>query len=233
VILKRFYKQAGIAETQAGFGIMLDGKQVRTSAGKPLVIDRYRSLALEIAAEWDAQKDQIIPSTMPMTQLATTALDRVGPERNTILDHLAAYAETDLVCYRAQSPAGLRQRQDSQWQPLLDWVQTEHGVSLLVTEGILAIEQPPETIQRIRSCFDALELWHLTAAQVAAAAAGSAVLALGLATGRLDGEQVFALSQIDDVWQIERWGEDAEAEQRRKNLRADIMAAEKLLRLIA
>jgi chaperone required for assembly of F1-ATPase len=102
-----------------------------------------------------------------------------------------------------------------------------------VTEGILAIEQPPETIQRIRSCFDALELWHLTAAQVAAAAAGSAVLALGLATGRLDGEQVFALSQIDDVWQIERWGEDAEAEQRRKNLRADIMAAEKLLRLIA
>ncbi len=230
--MKRFYKQASFAETPDGYAITLDGKPIRTTAGKPLIIDRHQKLAQEIAAEWEAQVETIKPSTMPMTQLATTALDRVVPERKAILSHLVAYAETDLLCYRAQSPAGLRARQDTHWQPLLDWLDSELGAALVVTEGIVAIEQPSHALTRIHGCFDGLDTWRLTAAQVAAAASGSAVLALALAWGRVDGEQVFTLSQIDDDWQTERWGDDAEAVQRRKNLRADILAADKLLRLI-
>jgi len=230
--VKRFYKSVGVAETPDGFGITLDGRQVRTSAGKPLVVGPYRDLAHEIATEWEAQKDVVAPASMPMTQMATTALDRVGPERQAILDHLAAFAQTDLLCYRAPSPASLRERQDRMWQPLLDWLQTEIGAGLTVTVGVIAVEQAPESIQTIRNRFDALDLWRLTGAQVAAAAAGSAVLALALAHGRLDGEQVFSLSQIDEAWQAALWGEDAEAAQRRKNLRADILAADRLLRLI-
>ena len=230
--LKRIYKSVAVADVPDGFAVQLDGRPVRTPAGKPLVIAGHGRLAAEVAREWEAQSEIIRPSTMPLTQLAATALDRVGPERPAILEHLEAYAQTDLLCYRAQSPAELRARQDELWHPLVQWLEAETGAALAVTEGVMAVEQSPQALTHVRARFDGLDLWRLTAAQAAAAASGSAVLALALALGRLDGQQVFDLSQVDEAWQAALWGEDAEAAQRRKALHADILAADRLLRLL-
>lgn len=230
--LKRIYKTVQVTETPNGFAVHLDGKPVRTPAGKPLVVETHLILVENIAREWEAQSEIIRPSTMPLTQLAATAIDRISAERTAILNHLVAYAETDLLCYRAHTPAGLRERQDRLWQPLVDWLADETGASLVVTAGIVAVDQTPEALEIVRARFDALDLWHLTAAQAAAAASGSAILALALAHGRLNGQQVYDLSQVDEGWQVEFWGEDAEAAQRRHNLHADIMAADRLLTLL-
>ena len=230
--MKRFYKKVAVAETADGFTVHLDGRPVRTPAAKPLVIPGHARLVQTVADEWDAQAEFIRPSQMPITQLAATALDRITGERDAILDQLTNYAETDLLCYRAQSPAGLRRRQDEGWQPLLDWLKAEIGAELHVTDSIVAIEQPPHALVTVRSHFDGLSLWHLTAAQAATAAAGSAVLGLALAKGRLSGQQVYDLSQIDDAWQVEQWGEDDEATQRRQNLLNDILNAGRLLDLL-
>ena len=231
--IKRFYKKVEVAELPEGFAVHLDGRSVKTPAVKPLVVPKHRNLVQAIAEEWDAQGDMIRPTTMPITQLVATGLDRVGPERPAILEHLVAYAGTDLLCYRAQSPAELRRRQDEQWQPLVDWAKDTLGAELLVTESLLAIEQPEESLAAIQRHFDALDLWVLTAAQAAASAAGSAVLALALAKGRLNGQQVFDLSHVDEFWQIERWGDDDEAAQRRHDLHKDILAADRLLGLLS
>ena len=231
--LKRIYKTVQVAQMPDGYAVHLDGKPVRTPAGKPLLVESHLHLIQTIAQEWEAQTETIRPSTMPMTQLAATAIDRISAERKAILDHLTAYAETDLLCYRAQSPAGLRERQDRLWQPLVDWLAEETGASLVVVTGIIAVDQSAHALDTVRAQVDALDLWHLTAAQAAAAASGSAILALALALGRLDGQQVFDLSQVDEAWQVEYWGEDAEAAQRRHNLHADIMAAHRLLELVS
>lgn len=228
--LKRVYKTVQVAEIPEGFAVHLDGRPVRTPAGKPLVVEAHCKLVETIAREWDAQMEIVRPSTMPLTQLAATAIDRVGPERPAILEHLVAYAQTDLLCYRVEAPVGLRERQDRLWQPLVDWLRDETGAALIVTDGILAVDQPEEALGIVRGSFDRLSLWHLTAAQAAAAASGSAVLALALVLGRLDGQQVYELSQVDETWQVERWGEDAEAVARKQALHADIMAADSLLR---
>ena len=230
--IKRVYKRVEVAELPEGFTVHLDGRSVRTPAGKPLVVPVHRPLVQVIAQEWDAQSEIIRPSTMPITQLAATALDRVDPERPAILDHLVAYAETDLLCYRAQSPRELNQRQHESWQPILDWLHGETGARLQVTETILAVDQPDDALSAIRQTFLSLDLWRLTAAQAAAAAAGSAVLSLALVKGHLNGQQVFDLSQLDETWQVEHWGDDEEAAQRRQNLHKDIMAAGRLLTLL-
>jgi len=229
--IKRFYKQAGIAETEDGFAVQLDGRSVKTPAGKKLCVPSKR-LAEAMAAEWDAQVDDIKPSTMPMTQLASTALDRIGPERPVIQDQLSKFAETDLLCYRAEFPPDLVRRQNATWQPLLDWAAENLGARMAVTAGIIAIEQPADALAALTARLDSYDVWRLTAAQAACAASGSLVLALALAEGRLDGLETYEASQLDETYQIEQWGEDYEAADRREVLKRDILAAERLLRLL-
>ncbi|MCR6631232.1 MAG: ATPase [Magnetospirillum sp.] len=229
--LKRFYKQAAVAETEEGFAVHLDGRAVKTPAGKRLAVPSRR-LAEAMAAEWDAQGEEIRPATMPMTQLASTALDRVGPERDTIRQQLAGFAGTDLLCYRADFPPDLVARQTAQWQPLLDWAADILGGRLAVTSGVMAVTQPVEAVEALLARLDGYDSWRLTAAQAACAAAGSLVLALALVEGRLTGQQAYELSQLDESYQIEQWGEDWEAAQRRQALQRDILAAERLLALL-
>lgn len=226
--MKRFYKQAGTEQTEGGFGVRLDGKAVKTPAGNALVM-RSAALAEAVAAEWNAQGDEVRPSDMPMTQLASTALDRIGPERAMIVDQLIKYAATDLVCYHADFPPALAERQRASWQPLLDWAATHLDAPLAVTTGVIAITQPEPALAALRRQLDGYDVWRLTVTQAAAAAAGSLVLAMALTENRLTGEQVFALSQLDETYQIEQWGEDYEAADRRAALMRDILAAEKLL----
>lgn len=229
--IKRFYKQACFAESAAGYAITLDGKPVKTPAGKPLEVPA-RALAEAIAAEWEGQGAEVRPNSMPLTQLASTALDRVGPERAAIIEQMVGYAGTDLLCYRADYPPDLVLRQTRGWQPLLDWAGSELGANLDVTEGVIAIEQPPAALAALEARLSGCDVWKLTAVQSATAAAGSLVLALALTEGRLTGTETFELSQLDETFQIEQWGEDAEATQRRAILKRDIAAAERLLALV-
>jgi chaperone required for assembly of F1-ATPase len=167
-----------------------------------------------------------------MMQLAATALDRAGPERPAITDQLLAYAGTDLLCYRADFPPDLSKRQVAQWQPLLDWAAQALDAPLVHTCRVIAVEQPAEALAALRNAVDRADVWTLTAIQAAAAAAGSLVLALALAEGRVDGETCFALSQLDETYQIEQWGEDYEAADRRAALKRDILSAERFLMLV-
>lgn len=229
--LKRFYKQASVAEAEGGFAIHLDGRPVKTPAGRRLAVP-FRALAEAMVAEWQEQGEEIRPRTMPMTQLASTTLDRVGPERATILDQLARFADTDLLCYRADYPPDLVRRQTGQWQPLLDWAAEIVGARLAVTSGVVAVAQPAEALAALVARLDSYDDWRLCTAQAACAAAGSLVLALAMVEGRISGQQTYELSQLDETFQIEQWGEDYEAADRRAALQRDILAAERLLQLL-
>lgn len=229
--LKRFYKQASAAEVDGGFAVHLDGRSIKTPVGRPLAVP-FRALAEAMAAEWQEQGEEIKPKSMPMTQLASTALDRVGPDRATIIEQLARFAETDLLCYRADFPPDLVARQTAQWQPLLDWAAETCGARLAVTSGVVAVTQPAEAVAALVARLQSYDDWQLTAAQAACAPAGSLVLALALVEGRLSGQQTFELSQLDESYQIEKWGEDHEAADRRAALQRDILAAERLLTLL-
>ena len=230
-VIKRFYKQAAFAPVADGFAVQLDGRAVKTPAGKPLVVPTS-ALADAIAAEWEAQEETVRPASMPITQLAATAIDRVGPERVAIVEQLLNYAATDLMCYRADFPPDLAQRQQGSWQPVLDWAATELGAAMSVTIGIMAIEQPAAALAALSDRLAGLDCWRLAAVQAATAAAGSLILALALEQGRLDAAQTFQLSQLDETYQAEKWGEDYEAADRRAALEQDIEAAARLLELL-
>ncbi|MBR9972926.1 ATP12 family chaperone protein [Magnetospirillum sulfuroxidans] len=229
--IKRFHKQAGIAASDAGFAVQLDGRGVKTPAGRALQVPSEK-LAWAIAAEWDAQDGEIKPYSMPLTQLASTALDRVGPERAVIVDQMVAYAATDLLCYRAESPSDLVALQTREWQPLLDWSQAHLAAGLRVTTGVIAIDQPAAALTALRARLDGYDLWRLTVAQAACSASGSLVLALALTEGRLSGEECFTASNLDEAYQMALWGDDYEAADRRAELLRDIQAAADLLSLV-
>ena len=226
--IKRFYKTAAAIPAEGGFAVAVDGRPVKTPLGTPLTVANL-ALAEICAAEWEAQVEFILPHTMPLTQLVTTALDRIGPERPIIQAELTKYARTDLMCYRADFPPDLVERQMRLWQPLLDWAATELEAKLVVTSGVVAIDQPPEALEALEAHLDSCDTWTLTAVQAACAAAGSLVLALALAKGRITAAEVFDLSQLEETFQIEQWGEDDEVASRRAALKFDIDAAGRLL----
>jgi chaperone required for assembly of F1-ATPase len=230
--MKRRYREVAVTAAADGFGLALDGKPVNTPAGAALVV-RARALAAAVAAEWSAQGEQLRPDTMPLTQLTATALDRVAPARAAVIEQLLNYGETDLLCYRATEPPELVDRQVAMWQPLLDWAQLRFGAELAVIAGLMPQPQPAEALAALRAALAPFDALGLTGLLAAAGAAGSLVLALALQAGRLSADEARALSQLDETFQIERWGEDAEAAARRAGLRADLVAAGRFLALAA
>jgi chaperone required for assembly of F1-ATPase len=230
--MKRRYREVAVTAAADGFGLALDGKPVNTPAGAALVV-RARALAAAVAAEWSAQGEQLRPDTMPLTQLTATALDRVAPARAAVIEQLLNYGETDLLCYRATEPPELVDRQVAMWQPLLDWAQLRFGAELAVIAGLMPQPQPVGALAALRAALAPFDALGLTGLLAAAGAAGSLVLALALQAGRLSADEAWALSQLDETFQIERWGEDAEAAARRAGLRADLVAAGRLLALAA
>lgn len=230
--IKRFYKDAAVHDAGAGgFAVQLDGKGIKTPGARPLMVPA-RSLAEAIAEEWREQGEHVQPSTMPMTQLASTCLDRVGPERAHIVQQLMNYVGTDLLCYRAAGPADLVARQTAAWQPVLDWAAQTLDAPLVTTTGLTAVEQPAPSVAALRRHIEALDDWRLTALQSATAAMGSALLGLALEAGHLDAEAAYEASQLDETYQIEQWGEDWEAADRRALLNGDIRAAALFLALL-
>jgi chaperone required for assembly of F1-ATPase len=229
--VKRRYRSVEVTETGAGFALSLDGKPMRTPAGHRLATSP-RALADAIAEEWRAQGDTVDPRTMPMTQFVATALDRVPGMRESIVQDIAAFAETDLLCHRAEGPPPLIERQALEWQPLLDWAATVLDARLAVCTGVMPMEQPERARAAIRARVEALDDLQLVLLQTLAGATGSIVLALAVLDGRLGWEEAHRLSRLDEDFQIERWGEDPEAAKRRKGVHEDLRQAARLLSLV-
>jgi chaperone required for assembly of F1-ATPase len=229
--MKRFWKQARVEQVEGGWLVRLDDRPVRTPARRLCVVP-VAGMADGIADEWNAQGDRIDPLSMPLTRAASTCLDRVMPETDTVRRTVAAYGGTDLVCYRAAEPAELARREARGWDPLVDWVARAFGARLEVGEGVMHIAQPPETVARLSSEVRALDPWELTALSELTSLSGSLVLALAVLHGRVSADDGWALSRIDEQWNIEQWGEDAEAARQTSRRRADFLAAAELLRLL-
>ena len=229
--MKRFYKTAGVTETPTGFGIALDDKPVRTPAKRPLIVPT-RALAEAIAEEWLAQGETVDPKRLPFTRLASIALDLVAPRREAVVAEVAKYAGTDLVCYRAEQPIELVERQHAAWQPLIDWATLRFDAPLNVTASILPVAQSPATLKAFEAAVAAYDSHRLAALHMATAACGSLVVALALLEGRIDADTAFVSAELDESYEIERWGQDAEQAKRRSGLREDIALAARFVALL-
>lgn len=231
---KRLYRTVSVmpAESPQGPGergadrgsahlVCLDRRAIKTPRGR-LLAAPSAELAEAIADEWRAQAERIDPAAMPLTQLTATALDRVAEARAQVIEALVGYAAADLLCYRAAEPAELAARQHACWQPLLDWAAVRWGAALSVTQGIVPLGQPADAIEALRAAVEDLDDWELTALASAAPACGSLVIGLALLDGRIEPDEAFELSQLDESYQIERWGEDFEAARRRQSLRDEV-----------
>ncbi|MEL0072542.1 MAG: ATP12 family protein [Rhodobiaceae bacterium] len=207
---KRFYDAVQpVALDNGRYAIMLDQYEVKTPARADLHLP-HQALADMIAAEWAAQDEQVKPDTMPIMRLVSTALDRVAADPLATAHAFAAYGETDLLCYRAEHPDRLVERQTASWNPMLDWARARYDVSFATAQGILPVAQPQATLARLVEIAGTDALW-LTGLAHGAALLGSAVLTLALADGEIDAKQAYELAFLDDLFQIDEWGEDAEA----------------------
>lgn len=221
--MKRFYERVNPVASENGFTVTLDGKTVRTPGRRNLEM-ATQALAEAIAGEWRAQGEEIQPLDMPLTQLANTAIDRTRPHRGQVIEQVASFAGTDLLCYRASDPPDLAQLQAESWQPLLDWAETTYASRLRVTTDIRPLEQSKEALLAIFRAVAASDDFVLTGLHAATAASGSVVIGLALAGGHMESEEGYGLAQLDELYQIERWGEDSEARAHREEVR-DVLAS--------
>ena len=222
--MKKFYSAVAVVEGADGFAVELDDRPLKTPAKAAMRLPT-QALADAVAAEWRAQGDLVKPLSMPLTQLANTALDRVPAKRADIIAELTGYAATDLVCYRAETPAALKARQEAHWQLLVDWAATELDALLAVTHSLLPVAQDAAAIAAIGRALERHDPFRLAALHLAAGAAGSVIIGLALVAGKLDAAAAYAAANVDELYQIETWGEDAEASARLTRVRADIDAA--------
>lgn len=229
--MRRFYKSVEAVAVDGGHEIRLDGRPVRTPGKAPLALPNA-ALAAAVAAEWQAQDQDIDPASMPLTQLASTAIDRVAGERETVIAGIVAYAETDLLCHRAERPAALVERQNMAWQPLLDWAALEYDAPLAVTCGVLPVAQPRSSVAAFAGALAGFDDFRLAAVAHLTGLLGSVVLALALAAGRLAAGEAFDAAHLDETYQQEVWGADAEAVARLGRLRAEVEAAARFLTLL-
>ncbi|MEM7044290.1 MAG: ATP12 family protein [Pseudomonadota bacterium] len=227
--MKRFYKATGIDAADGGFHVLLDGRPLKTPAKRTLVLP-LKALAEAAAEEWDAQVETIQPDAMPITRLATTANDRMPELRAAAIDEIATYAETDLVCYRAEMPEALASRQEKAWQPALDWMTTRYDITFETTVALLPVPQPEATLTRVKSVVGAIDDWPLVGVHAATTGLGSVVLALALWHGELDADAAVDASLVDALFEIEQWGEERDATRRHDALRRDLRAAAEFLR---
>lgn len=231
--MKRFYKQTGVDEGEGGLRVLLDGKPMRTPAKATLVVPT-QALAEAIAAEWASVPDkaEINAALLPLTRLAATGIDRVVSRRDEVIADTAKYAGSDLLCYRATAPESLVKLQQDRWQPLLDWAAERHGARLVTAEGIGFVEQPQDARARLQQAVAAHGDLALSALYNLTHTAGSVVIALAVSDGRLDAAEAFTAAQTDELYQIDRWGDDPTAEKQREGVRRDIEAGALFLSLL-
>jgi len=229
--VKRFYKEVSSGPVEGGFGVQLDGKAVKTPAGQPLAVPTA-ALAAAMAEEWAAQGETIVPASMPLMQLVSTALDRMPLTRAQVQGYVSGFGASDMLCYRADSPHELVGLQSVSWQPWLDWAAREFGAPLAIGAGVVPLVQDEESLTALRLQVGGYNDWALTALQSLAPCLGSLVLSLAVVEGVLPADEAFDLSRLEENFQNERWGIDSEAKARSDGLRQEVLAAARLLDLI-
>jgi chaperone required for assembly of F1-ATPase len=226
---KRFYQAVGVAEaTGGGYRVLLDGKPLRTPRKVEVALPT-RSLAEAVAAEWDAQGERIDPARMPLTRLVNSALDGVAGREAHVRADMCKYAASDLVCYRAAEPDALARRQREAWDPILAWARDTLGARFVVVEGIMPVQQPEACTSAVAAALARYDAFALTALHAMTTLTGSILLALAHAQGRVTAEQAWANAHVDEDWQVEKWGWDAEAKARRDSRWTQMQAASQLL----
>ena len=232
--MKRFYKETAVDLGDGGHRVLLDGRPMRTPAKAVLAVPT-RALAEAIAAEWAGVPDKadINVSHLPLTRLAATGHDRVTTQRTRVIEDTAKYAGSDMLCYRASEPETLVKRQQETWQPLLDWAAARYDARLVVVEGLAFVDQPGDAVARLREAVAAHSDLGLSALYNLTHISGSLVVALAVAEGHLSAAEAFAAAQLDELYQIERWGEDPIAAKRHEGIRHDIDAGARFLALLA
>lgn len=230
--MKRFYKLVTAEKQPDGSAIvLLDGRRLKTPAKADFVLPGL-ALGEAVAAEWAAQGNEIKPHEMPLTRLAATAIDRVQAAPRHAAEEVVRYGDTDLLSYRADEPPELAARQAQEWQPILDWFRERYDVQIAVTSGIVAVKQPAELQPRLTRICATLDAFRLTALHTATGATGSVVLGLALLEGAIDAATAHRLGLLDELFQVERWGEDEEAAARRAALRSELDAVQRFLALL-
>ena len=227
---KRFWTEATVAETEGGWQVLLDGRQVRTPLKTVLHLPT-REMAEAVAAEWAAQEGEVDPQTMPVTRSANAALDKVATQHGEVAAMLAAYAETDLLCHRATHPEELAAMQSKAWDPVLRWAADHYGAPLNVVAGVLPADQPAESLLRYGREVAAFRPFSLTALHDLVTLSGSLVLGLYAASGQDGADAVWRLSRIDEDWQSAQWGEDEEAAEAAEIRRQAFLHAARFLTL--
>ncbi len=219
-----------MAEEGDHYAILMAGKPVRTPLKRPLLAPT-RALADALVAEWRAQGDKIAPDTMPLTRYMNSIIDAIADNRGSVVDTVAAYGETDLLCYRAGHPAPLVARQAAAWDgPLTDYTR-RHNAPMVVTTGVLPVDQPPESLATIRQIVEAHDDVTLAALHDLTAMSGSIILAIAISDGQMTAADAWTTSRVDEVWQIESWGEDDLATEAAEIKHAAFMDASRLLDL--
>jgi chaperone required for assembly of F1-ATPase len=226
--MKRFFKDVSVGAAAGGFAILLDGKPIKTP-GRNMLVLPTENLAAAIAREWQVQGEEIIATSMPLLRLANTVVDGVATNRASVIDAILRFGENDLLCYRAHQPPELAARQREGWDPLLDWVRQRHGAHMRVADGLTHVDQTPDALLALRQALEEFGPFTLGALHVIASITGSAVLTLAVAQGFITGENAFALSRIDEVYQAEIWGEDAGAAKRTTALARELDKAVELM----
>ncbi|MCR9107863.1 ATP12 family protein [Marivita sp. XM-24bin2] len=228
---KRFWTSADVKETETGFAVVLDGRPVRTPAKAVLEVPS-RAIAEKIASEFAAQDDRIDPGTMPFTKTANAAIDKVALQLLEVADLLAEYGDSDLLCYRADAPEALVERQNMVWDPLLEWAERELNAKLEPRVGVMHAPQDPAAISELRERVRAMNAFELAAFHDLVAISGSLVIGFAAKSGDHPIDELWSASRVDEDWQQEQWGEDEEAVEMAKHKQAAFLHAFDFLRLL-
>lgn len=227
---KRFYERAHAGEGVPS-PVLLDGRSVKTPAGGALAAPA-RALAEAIAAEWEKQGERIDPATMPLTRLANAIIDSVAAKPEPVAEEIERYLGSDLLCYRADTPDGLVAAQARHWDPILAWARDTLGARFILSEGVVFVAQPEGAVAAARGALPT-DPWRLGAANVITTLTGSALIALALAAGELSVEAAWDAANVDEDWNMQLWGRDELALERRAARYADMQAAATVLSLTA
>ena len=230
--LKRFYNEASAIKVDDGFTVVLDGKPVKTPGKRNLVVP-FEAVAEAIAGEWQEQGEVINVPAMAMLRLAATAIDRVAINRAEVDAVTLKFAETDLLCYRAGEPPELVARQAKSWQPLLDWADSSLQAPLVITEGVAPVVQPHEALHGLGAALTALSNLEVTAVSGIAAATGSLVIGFAVKHGRLSPTEAANVGLLDELFQMEHWGEDEITQERHAAIRQEINESARFLELLS
>ena len=229
--MKRFWSDSAVVACDGGWGVALDGRPLRTPARAELCVPS-KALGAAIAAEWSSAGETVDPRAMPLTGLANAAIDRVAPDPAAFARGLSRYGEGDLACYRAEAPPKLIEQQAQEWDALLGWARRRYDVDFAVTAGVVHVAQPHATVQRLAHAVAALDPFRLAGLSPLVTIGGSLVAGLAVLERGLAAETAWQAVSLDERWQLEQWGADADGQLALDNRRADFLAAARFLDLL-